>query len=63
MFFDTNESTGWKLAGTMYVGEIQEGAQPVLDLTMIILAVAIAIGGIAIYFIIKSIRKATDSAL
>ena len=57
MFFDTNESTGWKLAGTMYVGEIQEAAQPVLDLTMIILAVAIAIGGIAIYFIIKSIRK------
>lgn len=57
MFFDTNESTGWKLAGTMYVGEIQEAAQPVLDLTMIILAVTIAIGGIAIYFIIKSIRK------
>ncbi|MFX0569321.1 methyl-accepting chemotaxis protein [Bacillus pumilus] len=57
MFFDTNEATGWKLAGTMYVGEIQEAAQPVLDLTMIILAVAIAIGGIAIYFIIKSIRK------
>lgn len=57
MFFDTNEATGWKLAGTMYVGEVQKAAQPVLDLTMIILAVAIAIGGIAIYFIIKSIRK------
>ncbi|MEK4184481.1 methyl-accepting chemotaxis protein [Bacillus sp. FSL K6-1145] len=57
MFFDTNEATGWKLAGTMYVDEVQEAAQPVLDLTMIILAVAIAIGGIAIYFIIKSIRK------
>lgn len=57
MFFDTNEATGWKLAGTMYVDEVHEGAKPVLDLTMIILAVAIAIGGIAIYFIIKSIRK------
>lgn len=57
MFFDTNEATGWKLAGTMYVGEVKEAAQPVLDLTMIILAAAIAIGGIAIYFIIKSIRK------
>ncbi|MBR0588827.1 methyl-accepting chemotaxis protein [Bacillus sp. FSL W8-0920] len=57
MFFDTNEATGWKLAGTMYVDEVKEAAQPVLDLTMIILAVAIAIGGIAIYFIIKSIRK------
>ncbi|MEH7730810.1 methyl-accepting chemotaxis protein [Bacillus safensis] len=57
MFFDTNEATGWKLAGTMYVNEVKEAAQPVLDLTMIILAAAIAIGGIAIYFIIKSIRK------
>ncbi|WP_342487445.1 methyl-accepting chemotaxis protein [Bacillus sp. FSL M8-0266] len=57
MFFDTNEATGWKLAGTMYVDEVHEAAKPVLDLTMIILAVAIAIGGIAIYFIIKSIRK------
>ncbi|MEH3000500.1 methyl-accepting chemotaxis protein [Bacillus pumilus] len=57
MFFDTNEATGWKLAGTMYTGEVKEAAQPVLDLTMIILAAAMAIGGIAIYFIIKSIRK------
>ncbi|MDN0040675.1 methyl-accepting chemotaxis protein [Bacillus aerophilus] len=57
MFYDTNEATGWKLAGTMYVNEVKEAAQPVLDLTMIILAAAIIIGGIAIYFIIKSIRK------
>ncbi|MCY7563247.1 methyl-accepting chemotaxis protein [Bacillus safensis] len=57
MFFATNEATGWKLAGTMYVNEVKEAAQPVLDLTMIILAAAITIGGIAIYFIIKSIRK------
>lgn len=57
MFFDTNEATGWKIAGTMYTGEVKEAAQPVLDLTMIILAAAMAIGGIAIYFIIKSIRK------
>ncbi|UUH73481.1 methyl-accepting chemotaxis protein [Bacillus altitudinis] len=57
MFYDTNEATGWKLVGTMYVNEVKEAAQPVLDLTMIILAAAIVIGGIAIYFIIKSIRK------
>ncbi|AVM25198.1 methyl-accepting chemotaxis protein [Bacillus pumilus] len=57
MFFDTNEATGWKIAGTMYVNEVKEAAQPVLDLTMIILAAAIVVGGIAIYFIIKSIRK------
>ena len=57
LFFDTNEATGWKLAGSMYVNEVKEAAQPVLHLTMIILAVAIVIGGIAIYFIIKSIKK------
>ena len=57
MFFDTNEATGWKIAGTMYVNEVKEAAQPVLDLTMIILAAAIVVGGMAIYFIIKSIRK------
>ncbi|WP_353854726.1 methyl-accepting chemotaxis protein [Bacillus sp. Bos-x628] len=57
MFFATNETTGWKLGGTMYVNEVKEAAKPVLDLTIIILVAAIVIGGIAIYFIIKSIRK------
>ncbi|OLP64093.1 Methyl-accepting chemotaxis protein McpA [Bacillus pumilus] len=57
MFFATNEATGWKLGGTMYENEVKEAAQPVLQLTMIILAASIVIGGIAIYFIIRSIRK------
>ncbi|UQZ94082.1 methyl-accepting chemotaxis protein [Bacillus safensis] len=57
MEFTTNKATGWKIAGTMFVSEVEEAAQPVFNMATIILAGALIIGGILIFFIIRSITK------
>lgn len=57
MEFTTNKATGWKIAGTMFVSEVEEAAQPVFNMAAIILAGALIIGGILIFFIIRSITK------
>lgn len=53
--FETNEMTGWKLAGTITTDEINDAAMPILKSTAFIIIVAIIIGLIAVYFIIRSI--------
>ncbi|USD82031.1 methyl-accepting chemotaxis protein [Bacillus safensis] len=57
MEFTTNKATGWKIVGTMFVSEVEEAAQPVFNMAAIILAGALIIGGILIFFIIRSITK------
>ncbi|MEC1262237.1 methyl-accepting chemotaxis protein [Bacillus swezeyi] len=57
MAFTTNKQTGWKIGGTMFTDEISESAQPVFNMAMIILAAAIALGGILVYFIVRGISK------
>ncbi|MCM3139334.1 methyl-accepting chemotaxis protein [Bacillus safensis] len=57
MEFTTNKATGWKIAGTMFVSEVEDAAQPVFNMAAIILAGALIIGGILIFFIIRSITK------
>lgn len=41
----------------MFTDEISEAAQPVFHMAIIILAAAIVLGGILIYFIIRGISK------
>ena len=53
----TNELTGWKIGGTMYAEEIEESAASILFTTSIVIILAIAVGAIAVFFIIKSITK------
>ncbi|QJC89863.1 Methyl-accepting chemotaxis protein TlpB [Bacillus subtilis] len=57
MAFTTNKLTGWKIAGTYFVSELQDASSPVLNTAVIILCVSIAIGGILILFIIRAITK------
>ncbi|KPN14387.1 chemotaxis protein [Bacillus australimaris] len=57
MEFTTNKVTGWKIAGTMFDSEVEDAAQPVFNMAAIILAGALIIGGILIFFIIRSITK------
>ncbi len=53
--FETNETTGWKLAGTITTQEINDAAMPILKRTALIIGIAIVIGVTAVYFIIRSI--------
>lgn len=57
MIFATSETTGWKISGTMYADEIRDAASKVLTVASIVLAIAIAAGITAIYFVIRSITK------
>ncbi|KXZ13330.1 chemotaxis protein [Bacillus nakamurai] len=57
MAYDTNELTGWKISGTMYLDEIHTAALPILHLSLLVLVLAIAIGTIVMVLIIRSITK------
>jgi methyl-accepting chemotaxis protein len=61
MSFLTNELTGWKVAGTMYSSESKESASSILNTTLLVLAISLVIGGLLIYFIIKSIINPLNS--
>ncbi|MBG9911780.1 chemotaxis protein [Bacillus xiamenensis] len=55
LVFVTNDLTGWKIAGTMFVSEAEEAAQPVWNSAIILLISSFILGGIAIFFIVRSI--------
>ncbi|MCR8846530.1 methyl-accepting chemotaxis protein [Paenibacillus sp. SC116] len=55
MGFLTNEKTGWKVAGTMYSEEYGNASQPIMNTTIIVVAIAVAIGTAIVFFIIRSI--------
>lgn len=57
MAFATSETTGWKISGTMYADEIHDAASRVLVMASVVLAIAIAAGITAIYFVIRSITR------
>ncbi|MBT2575583.1 methyl-accepting chemotaxis protein [Bacillus sp. ISL-51] len=57
MAYDTNELTGWKISGTIYLDEIHEAALPILHLSLLVLVLAIVIGTIVMVLIIRSITK------
>ncbi|PRR90882.1 chemotaxis protein [Bacillus sp. NMCN6] len=64
LVFVTNDLTGWKIAGTMFVSETEEAAQPVWNSAIILLISSFILGGVAIFFIVRSItiglRKLVD---
>lgn len=57
MSFVTNDLTGWKIAGNVYSSEISDAAAPILHKTILIIAAALILSAIAVYFIIKSIMS------
>ena len=67
MSFITNETTGWKIAGNVYSSEISAAAAPIFQKTVLVIAIALIIGAIVIFFVIKSIlspiRKLKENAI
>ncbi|MED1002726.1 MULTISPECIES: methyl-accepting chemotaxis protein [Bacillus cereus group] len=53
--FKTNKKTGWKIAGVMPIKEIEEAANPIFYKTLTIIGASLLLGGIVIFFILKSI--------
>ncbi|UOF89322.1 methyl-accepting chemotaxis protein [Fodinisporobacter ferrooxydans] len=57
MIFDTNPLTGWKIAGNMSTSEITDLAYPILYKSFFVTMIALIIGGLLVYFIIRSILR------
>ncbi|WP_017797216.1 methyl-accepting chemotaxis protein [Oceanobacillus kimchii] len=55
--FATSEITGWKIAGSMFNSEITHNVSPILNTTILVITIALALGGVLIVFIIRSISK------
>ncbi|HDR7282971.1 methyl-accepting chemotaxis protein [Bacillus cereus group sp. BfR-BA-01119] len=53
--FKTNKKTGWKIAGVMPTKEIEEATNPIFYKTLTIIGGSLLLGGIVIFFILKSI--------
>ncbi|MFD2629215.1 methyl-accepting chemotaxis protein [Oceanobacillus kapialis] len=55
--FTTNDTTGWKIAGTMYQSEVEDAVKPIFHTTLIVIAIALAIGIVVVLFVIRSIVR------
>lgn len=57
MAFSTNETTGWKIAGTMYTSEITEATRPILIKTAATILLSLLAGAALVWAIIRSITR------
>ncbi|MBM7680811.1 methyl-accepting chemotaxis protein [Pullulanibacillus pueri] len=57
MVFATNDLTGWKIVGTMYQSEVTDAVHPILLKSLIVLIVALILGGALIYFVVRMIIR------
>ncbi|MCM3744003.1 methyl-accepting chemotaxis protein [Sporosarcina luteola] len=57
MTFITNELSGWKIGGSLYESEVGDAAAPILKTTMIVIVIALLIGILIVYFVIRSVLR------
>ncbi|MBB5172523.1 methyl-accepting chemotaxis protein [Texcoconibacillus texcoconensis] len=55
MFHVTNNTTGWTVAGSMYMGEVDEAASPILTTSLTVITVSLLIGLGFMMILIRSI--------
>ena len=67
MYYATNASTGWKVAGTMFSSEVDDAAAPILNRMIIVIVSCLVVGIVIILLvmrsIIKPIRQLKDQAI
>ncbi|WP_018130546.1 methyl-accepting chemotaxis protein [Effusibacillus pohliae] len=57
MVFATNKLTGWKIAGTWYVKEVNQEAAPIFNRMLLVVAISTLIGALLVYLIIRSVTQ------
>ncbi|MGF7034370.1 methyl-accepting chemotaxis protein [Paenibacillus mucilaginosus] len=55
MVFYTNAASGWKIIGTMFDDEVARQAQPILNATVLVLAVSVLLGAALVITILYSV--------
>ncbi|WAH36328.1 methyl-accepting chemotaxis protein [Alicyclobacillus dauci] len=53
--FETNKLTGWKVIGTMDLRDEATASAPILHETIIVLVIALLLGALCVFFVIRSI--------
>jgi methyl-accepting chemotaxis protein len=54
MVFATNEATGWKIAGTLSINEVDQEAKPIFNATILVLILSTVVGLMILAFVISS---------
>ncbi|SCY33424.1 methyl-accepting chemotaxis sensory transducer with TarH sensor [Paenibacillus polysaccharolyticus] len=57
MYYLTNGSTNWKIAGTMFTSEVHEATAPILHRMIIVLLSCLGVGAVIIWLVMRSIIK------
>jgi methyl-accepting chemotaxis protein len=57
MYYLTNGSTDWKIAGTMFTSEVDEATAPILHRMMIVLLSCLGVGAVIIWLVMRSIIR------
>jgi methyl-accepting chemotaxis protein len=57
MVFATNNLTGWKIGGTMDSQEFVDAAKQIVNQILLVVAIALVLGVIIIYFVVSSITR------
>lgn len=60
MFYTTNEQTGWKIGGTLYTSEMNEGAEAIKKTVNTTIVIVIVVMMIASQFIVSTITRPLD---
>ncbi|KIL42032.1 chemotaxis protein [Gordoniibacillus kamchatkensis] len=57
LVFTTNPMTGWKLAGTWLVDEVNQEAAPIFHATILVVIISLLAGAIIVFFIVRMIAS------
>jgi methyl-accepting chemotaxis protein len=57
MYYVTNDSTDWKIAGTMFSSEVNDAAAPIMHRMIIVIVSCMVIGVVIIWLVMRSIVK------
>ncbi len=59
--FTTNETSGWKIAGSMFQSEVDDAVAPIFQKTIIVIVIALVIGIAVVLLIIRSITRPVNN--
>lgn len=55
IYYATNAVTGWKIAGTMYLSEVEAAAQPIFAQTFWTITICLLVGGLIVAVVLRSL--------
>ncbi|QDS35740.1 methyl-accepting chemotaxis protein [Brevibacillus brevis] len=57
IYYVTNPATGWKIAGSMYLSEVEDAAQPIFAQTFWTITICLVLGGFIVAAVLRSLLQ------